>query len=194
MSNEAAARMLETLMEGNRRFVSGTAEHPRQGPARRVEAAGGQRPAAAVVTCSDSRVSPELIFDQGIGDLFVLRSAGNLLDAVGIASIEYAVEHFGVPLVIVMGHSRCGAVAAALEPGEVTGHLSHVVSALRPAIERARKCGGDLADNASRENVRTIVALLRRSEPIMKELVERQKLSIVGAFYDLASGLVTLID
>ena len=194
MNRMTAAQALETLREGNRRFVSGTLENPRRDAARRADIAGGQHPFAAIVACSDSRVSPEIIFDQGLGDLFVVRTAGNHIDAVGLASIEYAVEHLGVPLVLVLGHSRCGAAGAAVKQDTAGGRPSAIVSALAPAVERAKRLAGDLADNVSRENVRVITARLRSAEPILKNLVDSGRLTIDGAFHDLASGAVALLD
>jgi carbonic anhydrase len=194
MNRMTAARALETLREGNKRFVSGSLENPRRDPARRADIAGGQHPFAAIVACSDSRVSPEIIFDQGLGDLFVVRAAGNLLDAVGLASIEYAVEHLRVPIVLVMGHSCCGAAGAAVEHDMTEGRPSRIVSALAPAVERARGLEGNLADNVSRENVRVIIARLKSAEPVLKNLVESGRLTIDGAFHDLESGVVALLD
>jgi len=112
---------LAALVEGNRRFAAGVAEHPRQDARRREEVlARGQYPFAAIVGCADSRVPPEIVFDQGLGDLFVLRTAGNIVDDLGVACLEYAAAHLGVPLIVVMGHSRCGAVTAAAELSKVT--------------------------------------------------------------------------
>jgi len=194
MNRMTAAQALETLREGNKRFVSGTLENPRRDAARRADIAGGQHPFAAIVACSDSRVSPEIIFDQGLGDLFVVRTAGNLIDAVGLASIEYAVEHLAVPLVLVLGHSRCGAAGAAVKHDTAGRRLSAIVSALAPAVERAKRLAGDLADNVSRENVRVMTARLKSTEPVLKNLVDSGRLTIDGAFHDLASGAVALLD
>ena len=194
MNRMTAAQALETLREGNRRFVSGTLENPRRDAARRVDIAGGQHPFAAIVACSDSRVSPEIIFDQGLGDLFVVRTAGNLIDAVGLASIEYAVERLAVPLVLVLGHSCCGAAGAAVNQDMTGGRLSHIISAFAPAVERAKRLEGNLADNVSRENVRVMTARLKSAEPVLKNLVDSGRLTIDGAFHDLASGAVALLD
>jgi len=194
MNRMTAAQALETLREGNRRFVSGTLENPRRDAARRTDTAGGQHPFAAIVACSDSRVSPEIIFDQGLGDLFVVRTAGNLIDTVGLASIEYAVEHFAVPLVLVLGHSCCGAAGAAVNQDMTGGRLSHIISAFAPAVERAKRLEGNLADNVSRENVRGMTARLKSTEPVLKNLVASGRLTIDGAFHDLESGAVALLD
>jgi carbonic anhydrase len=192
MKEHGARRALEALLEGNARFAAGRPEHPRSDAARRAETSRGQRPAAVVVSCSDSRVSPEIIFDQGIGDLFVVRTAGNLVDELGLASIEYAVEHLGVSLVVVLGHSRCGAVGAAVEGTPLPGHLDWLVAALRPAVERARDAE-DVVEAAARENVRAVVASLRSAEPILKPLAAAGELDVVGAFYDVARGIVEIV-
>ncbi len=204
MNDEAGRHSLENLLEGNARFVSGRDEHPRRGASRRAETAAGQRPVAAVVACSDSRVPPEIIFDQGIGDLFVVRVAGNLVDDLGLASVEYAVEQLRVPLVLVLGHSRCGAVKAALGDAPSRRHLGRFAEALRPAVERARSArnpadadAGDaaaIADDAARENVKSVVSSLRSSGPVIAPRAASGELAVVGAFYDIESGAVELIE
>ena len=190
MKPESPASALRELIEGNRRFASGASERARRDPARRVEVAAGQHPRAAVVTCSDSRVAPEIVFDQGLGDIFVVRTAGNLIDTYGIASLEYAAAHLGVPLVVVMGHSRCGAVEAALQEGEASGNLPAIISALEPALEAAKGRGGDLVDAAARENVRSAVAALELRETVIGVLAASGRLRVVGAFYDIERGTV----
>jgi carbonic anhydrase len=194
MKRMTAEGALEALRAGNGRYVLGTPEHPRQGPARRTEVAGAQHPIAAIIACSDSRVSPEIIFDQGLGDVFVVRTGGNLLDDVGLASIEYAAFHLHVPLVVVLGHSGCGAVAAAMKGDLFVGRLAPIITALAPAVEKARKLPGRLVDNAARENVRTVVARLQSVEPVLKKLVDAGELRIAGAWYDLVSGAVQFLD
>ncbi len=194
MENEAARRALDALVEGNRRFREGVAAGPRRDAARRVETAGGQRPFAAVVTCADSRVPPEIIFDQGIGDLFVVRTAGNVLDAAGFGSVEYAVEHLGVPLVVVLGHTRCGAVEAALSGGAPRGSVRSIVEALRPAVERSRGAPGDPVSAAVRANVAATAAALREREPVLAPLAARGLLVVAGALYDVERGGIELVS
>ena len=194
MMDSAAARALTALREGNERFASAHPTHPRSDAARRAEVRSGQHPFAAVISCSDSRVPPEIVFDQGIGDLFVVRTAGNVLDDVGLASIEYAVEHLGVALVVVLGHGGCGAVRAAAAGGEAPGHLGRIVEALAPSVARARRAGGDIVEAAVRENVRSTASDLRGSEPILRPLVEGGRVSVVGAYYSMEHGTVELID
>lgn len=189
-----SGQILQTLLDGNSRFTSGAAIKPNQDKKRREEiAAGGQHPFAIVVTCSDSRVVPELIFDQGLGDLFVVRAAGHVLDDAGLASIEYAAEHLRVPLIVVLGHQRCGAVQAALESAEAPGRLGALVSAIKPAVDTAKTQAGDLLDNAVKANAANVVDQLKISEPILAHLVKEEKLKVVGAYYNLDSGKVKII-
>lgn len=194
MKVHSPERSLAELVEGNARFAAGASVRPRQDARRREEVLEkGQHPFAAIVSCSDSRVSPEIVFDQGLGDLFVVRTAGNLIDDLGAASLEYAAAHLGVPLIVVMGHSRCGAVTAAVEGGKVSGRLSAIHEALAPSVERAKDRAGDIVDTTARENVRSIVATLEGTEGILKELVERGAIRVIGAFYDIERGAVEFI-
>ena len=143
---------LERLMKGNERFVKGRAIQPNGSPEHRRELLAGQEPFAVVLGCSDSRVPPEIIFDCGLGEIFVIRVAGNILDDVVIGSIEYAVEHLGTRLVLVLGHESCGAVGASLEGGEAGGHIDSIVNAIVPAVESVRAQKGDLYENAIKAN------------------------------------------
>ncbi len=185
---------LEALMAGNERYVSGTPQHPRQSADRRAEVAGGQHPFAVVITCADSRVPPEILFDQGIGDLFIVRVAGNIADDAVIGSVEYAVDHLGVPLVVVLGHTHCGAVHATIVGSDATGRIARIVERIVPAVERARGLPGELADNAMRENIAIVVDELRRSEPILGRLVAEGRLEIIGAVYDIENGGVDILN
>ena len=197
LSGESAAfsneRFVQKLLDGNRRYVSGKPSHPNQTPERRTDVAKGQHPFAVVVSCSDSRVPPEIIFDQGIGDLFVVRVAGNILDDAGLGSIEYAAEHLHVSLIMVLGHERCGAVEAAVKGGEAPGHIKSLVGAIQPAVEKARGEPGDLAENAMRTNVKMVVDHLKASKPTLEHLVHNGTLTVVGARYDLDDGQVSII-
>lgn len=187
---------LQKLQIGNARYLCGKADRPNSEPQRRIETfRGGQHPIAAVLTCADSRVPAEIIFDQGIGDVFTVRSAGNIADRVQLGSIEYAVGHLNVPVVVVMGHRACGAVAAAAAKAEVHGNLAAVVEAITPAVERARKHapnaqGDSLIAEAVKTNVWMGVEKLLGSSEIA-ERVSAQKLRVVGAVYDLESGTIT---
>lgn len=184
--NEAMVR----LLEGNLRYVTEQPNGPDRGEARRIEVARGQHPFAAIVSCADSRVPPEIIFDQGLGDLFVVRIAGNLATDEAIGSIEYAVEHLGVRLVVVLGHEKCGAVKAALDGGHAPGRIEDLVEAIAPAVERSRTRAGDPLDNAVRANVRMVVDRLVFAEPILAEKAREGAIKIVGARYDLDNGTV----
>lgn len=184
---------LTQLKQGNSRFVGNTPTHPDQSAARRAEVAQGQHPFAVILTCADSRLSPEIIFDQGLGDLFVIRNAGNLLDDVVLGSIEYALEHLHVPLVIVLGHSKCGAVSAAVAGGEAPGHLKAIVTALSPAVNMAQKKPGDPVENTVRIAAKLSAAALAGNEPILGEWVKAGKVKVVAARYELTTGLVEFI-
>ena len=185
--------VLQELLEGNARYVASKASHPRQDQGRIAEVSKGQHPVAVIVGCSDSRIPPEIVFDQGLGDLFVVRSAGNVVDDVGMGSIEYAVDHLGVGLVIVLGHGKCGAVMATVQGGEAHGHIGSIVRAIVPALEKAKAAGGDLTDNTIRENVRLIVDQIGSSRPILSKMKEEGKLKVAGAYYDIESGKVEVI-
>jgi carbonic anhydrase len=190
VSAPSADAVLAELKAGNQRHVNHKYAHPHESAARRHELVGGQQPHEVILTCADSRVPPEIVFDQGLGDVFDVRVAGNIAADAEIASIEYAVEHLHTPLVVVMGHQSCGAVGAAIEGGEAPGHLPTLVNAIRPAVEAARKLPGNLSDNAIRLNVEKVVAELRASKPILAEAVAAKRLRIVGAVYALDTGKV----
>jgi carbonic anhydrase len=189
-----ASAVLADLKAGNERHATHHYIHPRQTSERLRELAGSQHPEAVVLACADSRVPPEIVFDQGLGDLFDVRVAGNIAGDAEIASIEYAAEHLHTPLVVVMGHQSCGAVAAAIEGGNPPGHLPTLVAAIRPAVNQARGLPGELSNNAVRINVERVVQQLRSSKPILAKLVAEKKLKIVGAVYSLNTGEVTWLS
>ena len=186
--------MLAELKAGNQHHVTKRYIHPHQTAARQKELASGQHPHAAILSCADSRVAPEIVFDQGLGDLFDVRVAGNVAGNSELASIEYAAEHLNVPLVVVMGHQRCGAVTAAVEGSEAHGHLPSLLDAIRPAVERAGPLTGDRVENATRINVEMVVDQLRTSQPVIAALVGKRELQIVGAVYSLDTGRVTWLS
>jgi carbonic anhydrase len=192
-SSITADQALQRLIEGNGRFVAGAATHPDQTPQRRAELVKGQSPFAIVLTCSDSRVPPELFLDQGLGGLFVIRNAGNILDDHVIGSMEYAVEHLHVPLVLVVGHEKCGAVSAAVAGGEAPGHIRSVVEALEPAVEQAKNQPGDRVENSVRSNAQRVAEILTHVEPILKDAVNNGKLLVVAARYDLTTGRLEIL-
>jgi carbonic anhydrase len=182
--------VLSDLRAGNARFVAKQFKRPHQTDARQHELASGQSPEAAILTCADSRVPPEIVFDQGLGDLFDVRVAGNVARDTEIASLEYAAEHLHCPVIVVMGHQKCGAVSAAAEAGTPPGHLPALVDAIRPAIDAASKMPGDKIDNAVHINVQNVVAQLRGTTPILSEAASAGHLKIVGAVYSLDTGKV----
>ncbi|MSR47876.1 MAG: carbonic anhydrase [Planctomycetes bacterium] len=183
----------ERLAAGNRRFACDAPLAMGRGETRRTEVAKGQHPYAIVVTCSDSRVAPELLFDAGLGDLFVVRTAGHVLDDHALGSIEYAAEHLGAHAILVVGHERCDAVAAAMSTGELPGHIESLATAIRPAIV-AVPAGSDASDRCVAENVRATVTALKHCTPILHELVEAGTLDVRGGVYDLDSGVVKMIE
>ena len=183
----------QLLKEGNQRYISGTSKHPNQSGARREEVAKGQKPFAIILACSDSRVSPEVIFDQGLGDVFVIRVAGNVIDNAGLGSMEYAVEHLGASLIVVLGHERCGAVAAAVSGGHSEGHVHSIVSALLPAVKNAKSQPGDPVDNTVRSNVQMVANQISQAGPLINEKVKAGKVKVIGARYDLDTGAVEIL-
>ncbi len=188
-----AKESLQKLKEGNERFIRTNYKHPHQSKYRRFEVLKGQHPFAVIITCSDSRVPPDIIFDQGLGDLFVIRNAGNVSDEHVIASVEYAVCHLGIPLVVVMGHQSCGAVTAALQDSKDSIHITNLVNSIKPAVRMARKKKGDLLDNSIRKNVEIVVDELRSSRPIIANLVKKSSVKVMGAYYHLDTGKVDFI-
>jgi len=183
----------QKLIEGNKRYVDAKMIYPNQTALRRSEIAKGQHPFAVILGCSDSRVPPEIIFDQGLGDLFVIRVAGNITDNVVLGSIEYAVEHLGVRYIMVLGHEGCGAVEATVKEGHAPGHIDCIVKAIRPVLKKIKNSPGDTLDNAVRANVLSVVAQLKSSKPILAELFKKGELVIDGARYDLEDGDVAII-
>ena len=202
---QAAHLALDRLLTGNRRFYSGEEPlHAAERAGRRATVANGQNPIAIVLGCSDSRVPPELVFDQGLGDLFVIRVAGNIVAPSQIASIEFAAESFGTCLTVVLGHTSCGAVRAAIEElrrpsSERSPNLGSIVDRIRPSIEgllqsEASRDPATLLNEAARANIRASVDQLQRSSNILQSLVERGELLIVGADYSLETGVVHVLD
>lgn len=207
-----ADEALRRLIEGNQRASASRFIRPNQTDERRAEIAKEQSPFAVVLGCADSRVPPELVFDQGYGDLFVIRVAGNIASEVVLGSIEYAVEAFHVPLVVVLGHERCGAVSAALDVlskgTEAPGHISALIEAVKLPVQQARlrlmldalKPGAkpnpdlDVVDLAVRANTLHVVDAIQHSEPLLKEEGEAGRLKVVGMRYDLDTALVEVLS
>ncbi|OPY80294.1 MAG: Carbonic anhydrase [Syntrophorhabdus sp. PtaU1.Bin153] len=194
MSNQRIIdEALEKLIEGNKRYVAGRPLHPHQDPDRRRDVVQGQQPFAVILGCSDSRIPPEIIFDQGLGDIFVIRVAGNVVDDIALGSIEYAVDHLGTKLVVVLGHGKCGAVSATVQGGEAHGHVASIVKAIAPAVERAKEKPGDLLDNAIKANAAIVRDHIKSSRPLLAEAVNEGNISVIGAYYDIRSGEVEII-
>ena len=191
----APAEAISKLKEGNGRYTSGNLQHPAQTTERRTELAKSQHPFAVILSCSDSRVPPEIVFDQGLGDLFVVRVAGNVIDDESLGSIEYAVDHLGVRLILVLGHQSCGAVQAAKETiaakGKAPGHIQSLVTAIKPAVEAT--VNGDL-DATIKANVKHVADALRSSTPILKGKVDSGEMKVIGGYYNLDTGAVSFLD
>lgn len=198
----SADEALHSLMEGNARFISGDVEHlvHNAQPERRIDTGvNGQKPFAIVVTCADSRLSPEILFDKGIGEVFVVRVAGNVVAPHELGSIEYAAEHLGAKLVVVLGHTKCGAVSAAydyfttpekLRP-ELSKNLASIVDDIEPAVEKAVEAGTG-KPGAEEINVDLVVKQIKKKSKVIREMVETSGVKVVGGKYDIVSGVVTL--
>lgn len=187
---------LVMLLKGNERFAGCKSIHPDGNEKRRDSLINGQHPFAVILSCSDSRVPPEIVFDQGLGDLFVIRTAGNLVDSIELGSIEYAVEHLHVKLIVVLGHESCGAVTAYVQHASEHNHIQKLVEYMgaEKEMQEAVKMKGDTLDNCVRANIRHVVALLRESEPVLAEKYINKELDIKGARYDLKTGKVEIIE
>ncbi|HUP40110.1 MAG TPA: carbonic anhydrase [Vicinamibacterales bacterium] len=201
----SAHEALQCLKDGNQRFVSNIRNHDSlAGEARRAEVASGQEPFAIILGCSDSRVPAEIVFDQGLGDLFVIRVAGNIVAPSQIGSVEFAAERFGTRLVVVLGHSQCGAILATIEELNrptinQSRNLHSIVDRVRPSVEpllrtELRHDPDALVRNAVRANVRVSAGHLRHGSQILEQLIERNGLVVVGAEYSLETGLVEFFD
>jgi len=189
------AEAISKLKDGNGRYTSGKLQHSGQTTERRTELAKTQHPFASIVSCSDSRVPPEIVFDQGLGDLFIIRVAGNVINDEGLGSIEYSVDHLGTRLILVLGHQRCGAVDAARETiaakGKAPGHIESLVTAIKPAVEATAK---DDLETTVKANIKNVVKALRSSTPILKAEVDSGKIQVTGGYYSLDTGAVTFLD
>lgn len=183
---------LNQLLAGNRRFVQHQPTYPHQSQQRLQDVAQAQHPFAVILSCADSRVPAEIIFDQGIGDLFDIRIAGNIVTPEALGSIEYAVALLNTPLLMVLGHERCGAVTAAVSNKPLPGEISSFVNAILPAVERVKGQAGDMVNNAVDANVRYQIERLQQSS-LLTERMQAGALKVVGGRYDLDSGAVTIV-
>jgi carbonic anhydrase len=190
----SADSALNSLKQGNRRFVEGKSIRPHQDLQRIKEVSLGQKPIATIVGCSDSRVPSEIIFDQGLGDLFIVRTAGQVSTFASWGSIEFANAVLGANLIVVVGHTKCGAVMAACKIPEVPGHIVTLINAIKPAAQLAKTLTGDEVENAVKINVAMQVQQLENLEPVLTKGVQSGVLKIVGAVYDLETGKVTFLD
>ncbi|MCJ2095728.1 carbonic anhydrase [Methylobacterium sp. J-072] len=190
---------LKALKDGNSSYLTDSPVRSAQGRERRIEIALGQTPFCVLVSCSDSRVSPEILFGRGLGELFIVRNAGNTVDTTALGSIEYAVAQLGVPLILVMGHSRCGAVEAAVSVVKnnttFPGAIGQMIEPIVPAVLTVRDKPGDLVENAVRANVdRTVTRLRSAAEPLLTDPQKSGKLRVVGAAYSLDTGNVDFFN
>jgi carbonic anhydrase len=188
-----AKEALAALMEGNERYIDGSINERDLSHDKLEELAKGQHPFAIVLACSDSRVSPELVFDQSLGDIFVVRVAGNIVDKAAMGSIEYAAEHLHAPLIFVMGHEKCGAVTAATDDKGAPGNIQFLINEIRPAVKKAKGLGGDLVAKSIDENVRNVIETMPARSQILTELIKENKLKLAGGTYSLSNGKVKIL-
>lgn len=183
-------KALQTLIEGNQRYVKDQLEHPNRTSERREAITHTQKPFAVIVGCSDSRVSPEILFDQGVGDLFVVRVAGNVVGPLELDSIDYAVHVLGSSVVLVLGHESCGAVTAVVEDQIQT--IPAIAKLIKPAVEKAKKESKEVIKHAIFANVQMVVEQLKKKKAL-SSLIEKKKLQVVGGYYNLKTGKVDLL-
>ncbi|MDP5016642.1 MAG: carbonic anhydrase [Dolichospermum sp.] len=184
---------LQFLIDGNNRFINNKHRYKNQGSIRLKEVAKGQEPFASILGCADSRVPAEIIFDQGLGDLFVCRVAGNIATPEEIGSLEFGSLVLGAKVIMVLGHERCGAVDATIKGAQVPGQIGSLLEAIKPAVEKSQGQPGDRLENACKANILLQVEKLKAS-PVLAELIATNKLKIVGGYYDLDTGKVSLVS
>ena len=189
--NLSSKEALQKLVEGNERFIKEDYSNQHIDKDYRKELTKGQNPFAIVVTCSDSRVAPELLFDQGLGDIFVIRTAGEVVDKLELGSIEYAVEHLGVNLVIVLGHESCGAVGAVIKGGDIPKNISYIADEIKPAVDKAKTQKGNLEENAIKNNVDLIVNKIEKNSEIIEE---SKDCKVIGGVYSITTGKVEFFN
>ena len=192
----APAAAVERLLKGNQRYTAYAPIHPDESRTRRKELNGGQHPFAVVITCSDSRVSPELVFDQGLGDIFVIRTAGNIMGDIELGSIEYAVEHLQTPLVMVVGHEGCGAINAFVKRQHVSGHLKTIIDSIaaEPEVQALQQKGDQVADHFIRANIQHGIQEIIHSSPLIKERIANGTLTVIGGYEHLSDGALELLS
>lgn len=190
----SAKLALEKLVQGNQRYVNSATVCHEDWSAKRAALTQNQTPFVVVVCCSDSRVPPEIIFDQTLGALFVVRVAGNVVDDTALGSVEYGVKVLGANLILVLGHTGCGAVDAALKGMKFDNHIQEVITAIEPAVVATRGETGNLLEKTIKANVRIVKEGLKTSKPVLAELIGKGTVSIAGAYYDLDSGKVEFLE
>jgi carbonic anhydrase len=190
--NITSETAISELLQGNKRFASQRTNQPNRNVFRLREVAKGQNPFAAILGCADSRVPAEIIFDQGLGDLFVVRVAGNVATPEEIGSLEYGTLVLGAKVILVLGHERCGAVKAALDNKPVPGKIGTILGQIKPAITASKSQTGDRLKNATVTNIKNQIAILKDS-PVVADLITKGQLKIIGGFYDLDTGIVTQV-
>lgn len=191
-------KAIQLLIDGNKRFMGTKQANLDLGSTKRNALLKGQKPFAAILSCSDSRVPPELIFDQGLGDLFIIRNAGNIIDVISLGSVEYAVEHLHTPLLVVLGHQQCGAVTATVEGEEAPGSIKAIVEKIAPSVAKAKAAVGEVAkeelvEQAIKENITATIKEIENS-PIIKHALANGQLTLVGAEYQLETGEVQWLN
>jgi len=191
--NTPAKEALMKLLEGNLRFASGQSKHALRHAHQREQTLNEQSPMVAILSCSDSHVPPEVIFDQSIGDIYTIRTAGHVVDNVVIGSIEFAVELLGIQLVLVLGHQNCEAVTATVEVGDTTGHITDLIDKISRVMDDVFRMEGDIIANAIDIHIKMTVNTLRTSQPILDKLYQKGSVKIGGARYDMDSGKVVLV-
>ncbi|WP_445637617.1 carbonic anhydrase [Nostoc sp. DSM 114161] len=186
-------KALQELLDGNDRFVKSKRKNPHQSYSRLAEVAKGQKPFASILSCADSRVPSEIVFDQGLGDLFVCRVAGNIATPEEIGSLEFGSLILGTKVILVMGHERCGAVDATIKGAQVPGKIGTLIEAIKPALEKSKDRPGNQLENVCKANILLQIEKLK-SSPVLSQLIETGKLKIVGGYYDLDTGRVSLVS
>ena len=186
-------KALQELLDGNERFAKRKRRNPDQTYSRLVEVAKGQKPFASILGCADSRVPSEIVFDQGLGDLFVCRIAGNIATTQQIGSLEFGSLVLGTKVIMVVGHKRCGAVQAAIKGDPVPGQIGSLLEAIKPSVESSKDQPGDKVENACKANVLAQVKKLKSSS-VLSELIKADKLKIVGGYYDLDTGEISIVS
>jgi carbonic anhydrase len=186
-------KALQELLDGNDRFVKSKRRNPNQSQSRLLEVAKSQKPFASILGCADSRVPSEIVFDQGLGDLFVCRIAGNIATPQQIGSLEFGSLVLGAKVIMVMGHERCGAVDAAIKGAQVPGRIGSLLEAIKPSVESSKDQSGDKLENACKANILAQVEELKSSS-VLSELIKAGKLKIVGGYYDLDTGRISMVS